>query len=360
MKRIVICADGTWNQPERVKKTTGRFQPTNVLKTARGVLPRDSTGDIDIEQVVYYHPGVGTGWGADRITGGMFGHGLLRNVRSLYRFIVLNYMPGDEIYLFGFSRGAFTVRVLTGFMKCVGLVRKDDEYYTPQLFTLYEKGVKPGSPEWEEAHQRIEGVRPCPPIKFVGVWDTVGAMGAPGLMGQVFNRGAYKHLNVGLIDDVENVAHACSIDEHRGPFALTPFAPAPAGWSGELHEAWFAGPHGDVGGGYSPDSSANIAMHWVLEHAGNCGLKCDYEDYLAHYKCYSKSSGRWYQQQLNDSMSFLFRLRQRQRDLSITGMPVILHDSVLERIRDKNHLPDNLKAVYANGQYEEVTTQRKL
>src|SRR5262245_50213767 len=127
MKRIVLCADGTWNEPERNDEKTGRPQPTNVLKVARSVRPRSGSG---VDQVVDYHVGLGTNWGLDRVTGGAFGSGMSHNVRALYRFLVNNFVEGDELYFFGFSRGAFTVRTLAGFMRQVGLVQKEDEYYT--------------------------------------------------------------------------------------------------------------------------------------------------------------------------------------------------------------------------------------
>jgi uncharacterized protein (DUF2235 family) len=106
MKRIILCADGTWNETERKDKKSGRPQTTNVLKVARAVLPRSSAG---VDQVVYYHEGVGTLGRLDKWTGGAFGRGMEQNVRSLYRFLVYNYEPNDELFFFGFSRGAFTV-----------------------------------------------------------------------------------------------------------------------------------------------------------------------------------------------------------------------------------------------------------
>src|SRR5574341_546754 len=139
MKRIVLCADGTWNEPERKDEESGKLLPTNVLKVARAVLPRSKTG---IDQVVYYHEGIGTGGPLDRVTGGAFGQGMARNVRSLYRFLVYNFSPGDELFFFGFSRGAFTVRTLAGFMAKVGLLEKDDEYYVPEIYELYQSRAK--------------------------------------------------------------------------------------------------------------------------------------------------------------------------------------------------------------------------
>jgi uncharacterized protein (DUF2235 family) len=117
MKRIIICADGTWNIRDQVDKKSGHRHPTNVTKIARAILPKASG---DTPQIVYYQEGVGTNGPLDKVTGGAFGKGMEVNIRKLYRFIVFNYEQGDEIYLFGFSQGAFTVRSLAGFMNKVG------------------------------------------------------------------------------------------------------------------------------------------------------------------------------------------------------------------------------------------------
>src|SRR5260221_4045873 len=167
MKRIILCADGTWNDPERKDEVTGRPHPTNVLKVARAVLPRARDG---VEQVVYYHTGVGTGGWLDKYTGGAFGDGIEKNIREIYRFLVYNFAPEDELFLFGFSRGAFTVRTLAGFMKFVGLLKKDDEFYTADLYDLYAHGTKSDSPEWADPFRNIKERRPSPKIRFLGVW----------------------------------------------------------------------------------------------------------------------------------------------------------------------------------------------
>ena len=113
-KRIVVCADGTWNIAEQ-------SSPTNVVKVARAIAP---TGPDSKSQVVFYHPGVGTHWGLDRLLGGAFGHGLDKNIEDAYRFLVYNYDKDDELFLFGFSRGAYTVRSLVGLLRNSGLLRK--------------------------------------------------------------------------------------------------------------------------------------------------------------------------------------------------------------------------------------------
>ena len=181
MKRIVICADGTWNVRDQLDESTGKRRPTNVTKLARAVLPRAHDG---VDQIVFYDEGVGTSGGLDKVTGGAFGRGIERNVRDSYRFLSYNYEEGDEIYLFGFSRGAFTVRTLAGFMNRVGLLDKGDDYYVPDVFSCYASDEQPGSERWQQCFHNVKVRRECPPIRMIGVWDTVGSLGAPGFLGR--------------------------------------------------------------------------------------------------------------------------------------------------------------------------------
>jgi uncharacterized protein (DUF2235 family) len=296
VKRIVICADGTWNVRDQEDEKTGKRRPTNVTKVARAVKPRASNGT---DQIVFYHDGLGTGGGVDKFTGGAFGHGVEDNVRNLYRFIVYNYEPNDELYFFGFSRGAFTVRTLAGFLKAVGLIEKDDDYFVPDIYGCYEKGKRPGSPEWAHAFRKVQGTRPCPPIKFIGVWDTVGALGAPGFLGQVFNKNKYAYHDIGLHPEIQYAYHALAIDERRKPFAPSLWE-RPPGWNGTLEQAWFAGVHSNVGGGCSPDGLANEALHWMVEKAEALGLEFD-NKYLEFFRpCFNST--------LSDSMSAKYKM----------------------------------------------------
>lgn len=268
MKRLVVCADGTWNVRDQVDKKTKKRRPTNVTKLARAVLPQAADG---AHQVVFYNDGVGTGPGLDKLTGGAFGYGIEENIRGLYRDIVYNYQAGDEIYMFGFSRGAFTVRSLAGFMNFAGLVEKDDDYFVPDLYGCYEAGQGPGTEQWNTANRKISGTRPCPPIKVMGVWDTVGALGAPGVLGQIVNPRKYKYHDVSLIQPIQNAYHALAIDERRKPFAPSLWEKT-EGWEGNLLQVWFAGVHSNVGGGYTPDGLANCALHWMVGEAKQHGL----------------------------------------------------------------------------------------
>ena len=351
MKRVIICADGTWNNRDQVDEKTKKRRPTNVTKVARAVRPRARDGT---DQVVYYHDGVGTGGAMDRVTGGAFGEGMEENIRNLYRFVVYNYEPNDELYFFGFSRGAFTVRSLAGFMRKVGLIEKDDDYYVPEIYHCYESNQGPGSPEWTKAFHNVHGTRPCPPIHFIGVWDTVGALGAPGLIGQIFNRGKYKYHDVGLNDSILNAAHALSIDERRKPFAPDIWT-RPAGWGGNLEQAWFPGAHSNVGGGYAPDGLANEALHWIVEKAGRLGLEFDAE-YLAHFlPCFNSM--------LVDSMTIAYRImgphERKLGEHAAHGEAV--HQSAIDRMSLPAcaYGPDNLKQYLARaGAAQPVNTTR--
>ena len=350
MKRLIICADGTWNEAEKKDEKTGRPQPTNVLKVARAILTRSSA---NVDQVVYYHEGVGTLNVLDKFTGGAFGGGMAQNVRALYRFLVYNFEPGDEIYFFGFSRGAFTVRTLAGFMQKVGLLQKDDEYYTPEIYDLYQSSTRTDTPEWQHAFRNIKGTRPCPPILFIGVWDTVGALGAPGALGQLFNRDKYKYHDVELNSTIQNAYHALAIDERRKPFAPSVWT-KPPGWNGKLEQVWFCGVHSNVGGSYSPDGLANEALHWMVEKAENLGLEFD-KTFLQHYlPCFNSV--------LNDSMTAMYKVMGPH--VRVIGQQPTdgeaVHQSALDRMKlaECQYSPANLRACLDTGALPIADTRR--
>jgi uncharacterized protein (DUF2235 family) len=338
MKRIVLCADGTWNIRDQKDKETGKRRPSNVTKIARAIRARAPDG---VDQVVFYHDGIGTEGGAvDRVTDGAFGHGMEENIRTLYRFIIYNHEPGDELFFFGFSRGAFTVRTLAGFMNFVGIIEKDDDYYVPEIYGCYEKGKGPGTPEWKHAFHKVTTVKACPPIRMIGVWDTVGALGAPGVMGRVFNRDKYEYHQVGLCPAVQNAYQALAIDEQRRPFDADLWQ-RPAGWGGKLEQAWFAGVHTNIGGGYTFDGLANEALHWIVEKAEVNGLVVD-STYLAHFEPHFTSD-------LRDSMSIKYRLMGGPKPRTIGAhrdAGECVHQSALDRLHHvaSSYAPANLKA----------------
>ncbi len=261
-KRIVICADGTWNDPEDEI-------PTNVLRVARAIQPQDSSGR---PQVVFYDWGVGSYYAEKR--GGISGLGMEKNIQDGYRFIVQNYDPGDEIYLFGYSRGAYTVRALAGMLNKCGVLKKTKADLIPDAFEYYKrKKHKPGSAQAGQWRQRnsVDGSARGK-VAYVGVWDTVGALGIP-TRSLAFVEERDLFFDPLLGSNVECARHAVAIDEKRGDFK-------PTLWTNEdakdMKQVWFAGVHGDIGGGAKPRQGkflSDVALAWLVAEADKKGLK---------------------------------------------------------------------------------------
>jgi uncharacterized protein (DUF2235 family) len=268
MKRLVLCCDGTWNKPDEEKE--GRPVPTNVVRLAYRVAKTDGA----VPQISYYDQGVGTGNFFDRIVGGVLGEGLEDNIYDAYRFLIGNYELGDEIFLFGFSRGAFTARSIGGMIRKCGILRRGavDKYRNAKDF--YHSPVRPDDAE-AVAFRKANSISPDQPIKikFIGVWDTVGSLGIP-MKGGVTEE--FQFHDTELSGTVENAYHALAIDEHREPFlpTLWTYKTKPRQ---KVEQVWFCGAHSDVGGGYVADDASNLALVWMLEKARGTGLKLDTE-----------------------------------------------------------------------------------
>lgn len=264
MRRLIVCCDGTWNRADWEGGTA-----TNVLRIARAIKPLagGGVGAQPISQIVYYHPGVGTGNRLDRILGGGLGLGLSQNVRDAYAFLVNNYEPGDEIFLFGFSRGAYTARTVSGLIGSIGLLLKS------QMGAFMDAWAYHRLPH----HQRAEYLpafdvnfpdrRTDVPIRCIAVWDTVGALGIPKnrITGNFRPcKSQYDFHDVTLGDHVVHAFQALAIDEQRHPFTpsvwnRSPTAPA----SQVVTQMWFAGVHSDIGGGYPSHGPSDTTLVWI-------------------------------------------------------------------------------------------------
>jgi uncharacterized protein (DUF2235 family) len=267
-KRLVLCCDGTWN-------TLTQRAPTNVAKVSEAVADTDPAG---IRQLVHYHEGVGTGnrlW--NRLVGGAFGLGLSANVRDAYRFVVEHYEPGDELFFFGFSRGAYTARSAVGFIRNCGVLVRGEADRIDEAYRLYrdrDPETGPASPAalaFREAYARED----VTPIRFIGVWDTVGALGIPlsgaGLINLLNRRWQFHDTQLSSV--VQSAYQALAVDEHRKSFAPAVWQPSPsASDQQEREQVWFAGAHSDVGGGYPEQELSNLALRWLTERAEKCGL----------------------------------------------------------------------------------------
>lgn len=280
MKRIVLCCDGTWNSSDQK-------YPTNVVKLRDAVLPTAPDGT---RQLVYYHNGVGTSGLLDKLPGGIFGSGLWRNVQLAYEHLVRYYEPGDELYLFGFSRGAYTARSVVGMMRKCGILRLSEIGRIAEAYDFYrDRTVGPddkAARDFRSAHSvslpAASGVVTAgdvPPVKFVGVWDTVGALGIPlGALGSIFNR-KHRFHDVSLSRIVDNAYHALAIDETRKPFRPTLWEQHPAAVKQTLEQRWFAGVHTNIGGGNLDSRQSDRALLWMMSRAASCDLAFD-EDYV--------------------------------------------------------------------------------
>lgn len=310
-KNIVICFDGTWNTLDSV------FPATNVVMTAERVLPVTASGQ---PQIVFYDEGVGSGKVGvasrlDRVLGGAFGLGLMQNIEDAYRFLIFNYVTGDKIFIFGFSRGAFSARSLAGLIRNCGILQRKCADLIGYAVRLYKNRDKENGPDAENSvdFRKINGVPGFEgdtdhnvPVEYIGVWDTVGALGVPRhlFFANYFNKGFQFHDHK-LSSSVRSARHALAIDEDRRNFAATPWeninilnqqkgaADLPADERPYLQQ-WFPGDHSSVGGGGTEFGLAAAALLWILEGAQNRGLEFDnnelaviraYIDHTASLNC---------------------------------------------------------------------------
>ncbi|MEV5650054.1 DUF2235 domain-containing protein [Nocardia sp. NPDC052254] len=274
MKRLVVCCDGTWGSESN---------PTvsNVVKIAESVRSSATTDSGEhVGQRVFYVDGPGSrGYLADRLLGGAFGLGLDANLSTMYWQLALNWEPGDEIYIFGFSRGAYTARSLVGMINRLGLLTADamvDRAY-PRAQRIYRQRKLdpdgPDRPEWVEFREQ-HCVYPVP-ITFVGVFDTVGALGVPLLTSR-----RYRFHDVRLSPNVRYARQALAIDERRRMYApcLWEITDEPEGGpqgADRVRQVWFEGVHTDIGGGYGDSRLSDITLRWMVDQARVAGLSFD-------------------------------------------------------------------------------------
>ncbi|MCU1690967.1 MAG: hypothetical protein JWM64_58 [Frankiales bacterium] len=314
MQRLVVCADGTWRSEDDPEDRT------NVEKLRDAVVDVASDG---ARQPVHYQSGVGTGRRLDHWIGGAFGAGLSRNVQACYRWLVEHYGgpdSGDQLYLFGFSRGAFTVRSLAGLIRNVGLLQPARADMVEEAYAHYRDPAQVWRPDGVRALAfREQFSRDVPHIRCIGVWDTVGSLGIPtvGPLG-LLSRRWYGFHDVELSGRVEHAFHALGIDERRRAFRPTLWEADDAHANEqEVEQTWFAGAHSDVGGGYKDCGLSDTTLLWMAERAQRCGLELDLPA-LRPAVC-AADDGR-----MHDSLSSFFRLQGTyERPL---GAPPVVRD----------------------------------
>ena len=390
MKRLIVCCDGTW-------QSHNNQIPTNVLKIA---LATKRVGEDGISQMLYYDRGIGAVRNYKRkpgeekgqsrlkgivdrlqkIGGGAFGWWMDLKIEEAYIFLCLNYEPGDEIYLFGFSRGAYAVRSLAGLISYSGLLKPHYISKTSEAYDKYlkkdkaKKKTKDGSLDKDKAKEETkngsldedkeliqpkESVR----IKFLGCWDTVGAFGFPDILPFIkittISHRIYSPRGRKLSPIIENARHAVAIDEKRSAFNVTMMEGK--GFEGTLKQVWFPGDHGCVGGGTNETIKlldncdldalklSNVALYWMAEQAINLGLDLDF----------SQAESRDVEKN-NSSQNFLIKMigsvvkiiSRKERDIHQ------LHNSITRN--GKLRITTNIRALIGNVKLRITTNIRAL
>jgi uncharacterized protein (DUF2235 family) len=266
MKRIVLCFDGTWNKPADENLPAEQQVETNVCRFFNAV---EKTAPDGAEQVPWYDHGVGSKW-YDRYIGGAIGVGLEKNIIDGYKFLAQQYADGDEIFILGFSRGAYTARSLVGLIRNCGVVyNKQLTLRIAMAYGIYR--VRDDGPDSETAKSFRANFAREVPIKFLGVWDTVGALGVPLDILDPVKKRFYEFHDTRLSKIVANAYQALAIDEHRDIFDACLWTPETAPEQ-TLEQRWFIGAHCDVGGGYAERELSDIALRWMQDKASTLGL----------------------------------------------------------------------------------------
>jgi len=306
MKNLVVCFDGTWNMPEQ--EENGVAAPTNVVKLYNSLADKSADGDT---QLKYYHPGVGTEHdNLKKQMGGMFGYGIAMHIKSAYFWLGKNFQKDedDRIYLFGFSRGAFTVQSLSALINYKGipdLRRKDSKSSWEIVDSIYDE------------YKDRDFSEPAPssgvPIHFLGLWDMVGALGIPDTKAilNLFDTGNnWKYHDGNLQNNVKYARHAMAVDEWRASFTVSRWNNADeckmAGI--DVKELWFSGVHSDVGGGYYDSALSDCALEWMIQEGEKCnlGIRAEAKEFINPDPCGA----------MHNSLKGIFKkLRSRPRNI---------------------------------------------
>ncbi len=363
-RRLVVCLDGTWNSTanESERETGDKvLRPTNTLKICRSVL-----SSADRPQLTYYDIGVGSLarypglanrllYRSDKILGGAYGAGFEGNVEDALHFLVLNHESGDEVFIFGFSRGAATARAVTRFLEWSGgLPAKRDAYYLPLFFRHYVESHGDAN-EFERFREQINRKRETNAnpnnrypiifhpvnVRYLGVWDTVASLGSrfAATGAETSEAGRTFHTGKAPSPCVRHARQALAVDEKRYDFR-------PEIWTETrpdqtMQQRWFPGVHSNIGGGLQTDGLANIALQWILEGATAEGLHVDNE-FLKPFEAHAEAK-------VYESWGLTYKIIEGIRFRVGKGKRVIhganteIDESVFRKMRiDANYRPDNV------------------
>lgn len=322
-KNIIILSDGT-------AQKGGVGSNTNVYKLFNMIEDRTS------KQIAFYDPGLGTDW--RKVSGSIAGGGFSKNILDCYRFLFENFEASDQIFLFGFSRGAATVRSLSGFIHLFGILPKSRSDLIKKAFKIYK--IKNDKIRGKKAQAFIQKHHTmwCK-INFLGVWDTVAALGLPVKSISVVLDKFFPHKfhNFQLSDSVVFARHALSIDETRKTFHPVVWDTIENDKEHKMKQVWFSGVHTDVGGGYKEEDLSNITLKWMIREAVDKGLII-YEKSPTYQKLLTSPvevNGMMHNEQKGFPGN-LMKSAQRNWNKETHGEPCV-HESVLTRTKNTDN-----------------------
>ncbi|SJL05259.1 uncharacterized protein ARMOST_08625 [Armillaria ostoyae] len=367
-KRLIVCCDGMWQDGIL---TQDRLLYTNTLRLARTITNEDTRSDPPIQQIVFYQSGIGSERNlydeyVDATTGGSLGiysPSLILRPRSLspadkveeaYGFIALNYFPGDEIFLFGFSRGAYTARMVAMFIGAIGLLDRRDMDNFARIFIAYQRLAKKRQLLTDELHaftkpdaHGLQRVNTPFSIKCVGVFETVGSLGLPDELTLDLKKATliFGFPDRALGGHIEHAYHALALNETRRDFDCAKYERAREGLSkGQiLKQCWFGGCHSDIGGGYRDHDLADIALIWMAANVQDM-LSLDME-YLRSVPSPIAPWGSQKPHNPRTGLASLFFATERKLPLSVNNITnETIHPSVLEQAELPSALVDAIAA----------------
>lgn len=332
MKKIIICSDGTWNTPLQTKN--GKICPSNVYKILQCISGEDEKKN---RQIKFYDAGIGAESDKlGRLIRGLTGKGLSANIEDCYRFIMNNYEIGDELYFFGFSRGAYTVRSTVGLIRKCGILKRQNSNMYKIAYDFYRNDIKPDKPEAKEFRSKYSYETN---IEFIGVWDTVGRLGIPlpfKWMTKLLKNGFH---DTTLSSTVNNAFQALAIDEKRKPFKPTLWDLQPSIEGQTVEQLWFPGVHTDIGGGGGKNGLSDITLGWMIAKAKLCKLSFD-EEILNSFG---------YSPELLENVDtnvciayYLFMVKKRDICESLRQGVKVSNEAYSKYVEDKEYKPVNL------------------
>jgi uncharacterized protein (DUF2235 family) len=376
-KNIVICSDGTGN-------SAIKDRGTNVFKIFESIDLNGHRLNPQLDpQVPIYDDGVGTeDFRPVKIFAGITGWGLSRNVKQLYKELCRIYDPDDKIFLFGFSRGAFTVRTLAGFIVKCGIIDAQKQptakafddcvnraykayrscYRTALMRLLRGDATDTATEDFKARFCHTQQTR----IHFIGVWDTVDAVGLPFHISDFINAVIYrfKFPNQRLSEQVDHAYHGLAVDDDRHSFhpLLWDQRASRSGKLQTIEQVWFAGAHANVGGGYPKQGLSLTAMHWLMTKAQNAGLRFIPGEY-EYYRDHANVDDKLYDPRAGMGLFYRWKPRDIAQLCRANGVTPAIHLSVMERIAHGtedyspgNLPPDGRVVITSNGDQEKDAT----